>query len=142
MDPFFRRVSFAAAIWAGALCICAQTLPSTGSIHGTALDEQGAPLPGVTVKLLGAGERAPVQTDERGKFRFLYISPGTYAVQLSLDGFATVENQGIVVALDHSTQLRVTMKLAGVTETVTVSGAPAIDPRKTVTGATFGEKEF
>ena len=142
MAPLFRWVSLVVAIWAGALGICAQTLPSTGSIHGTALDEQGAPLPGVAVSLLGAGERAPVQTDARGEFRFLYISPGTYAVTLSLDGFATVENQGIVVALDRSTQLRVTMKLATVTETVTVSGAPAIDPRKTVTGATFGEKEL
>ena len=94
------------------------------------------------MSLLGAGERAPVQTDARGEFRFLYISPGTYAVTLSLDGFATVENQVVVVALDRSTQLRVTMKLATVTETVTVSGAPAIDPRKTVTGATFGEKEL
>jgi hypothetical protein len=142
MAPLSRRVSLVVAIWAGALGICAQTLPSTGSIHGTALDEQGAPLPGVAVKLLGAGERAPVQTDAQGEFRFLYISPGTYGVTLSLDAFATVENQGIVVALDRSTQLRVTMKLASVTETVTVSGAPAIDPRKTVTGATFGEKEL
>ena len=67
MDPLFRRVSFALAIWAGALCLCAQTLPSTGSIYGTALDEQGSSLPGVEVKLLGAGERAPVQTDSQGK---------------------------------------------------------------------------
>jgi len=142
MDPLFRRVSFAAAIWAGALCLCAQTLPSTGSIYGTALDEQGSSLPGVEVKLQGAGERAPVQTDSQGRFRFLYISPGTYSVTLSLDGFATVENQGVVVALDRSTQLRVTMKLAAVNETMTVLGAPAIDPRKTVTGATFEKKEL
>ena len=80
MPPLFRRVSLAAAIWAGTLGIGAQTLSSTGSIYGTALDEQGAPLPGVAVKLLGAGEWAPVQTDERGNFRFLYLSPGTYAV--------------------------------------------------------------
>ncbi len=142
MNPLFRRVSFAAAIWAGAFCLLAQTLPSTGSIYGTLVDDQGGPLPGATVKLLGAGERAPVQTDERGKFRFLYISPGTYALTLSLDGFATVDNQGVVVALDRSTQLRVTMKLAAVNETVTVEGAPAIDPRKTVTGATFEKKEI
>ena len=142
MDPRFRRVAFALTIWAGALGLCAQTLPSTGSIYGTALDEQGSSLPGVEVKLLGAGERAPVQTDSQGRFRFLYISPGTYAVTLSLDGFATVENQGVVVALDRSTQLRVTMKLAAVNETMTVLGAPAIDPRKTVTGATFEKKEL
>lgn len=142
MDPRFRRVSLAAAVWVGALCAGAQTLQSTGSIYGTALDEQESPLPGVEVKLVNAGERAPVQTDAQGKFRFLYIPPGTYSLTLSLDGFATVDNQGVVVALDRSTQLRVTMKLAAVNETVTVLGAPAIDPRKTVTGATFGEKEL
>ena len=43
MAPLFRWVSLVVAIWAGALGICAETLPSTGSIHGTALDEQGAP---------------------------------------------------------------------------------------------------
>ena len=85
MDPLFRRVSLAAAIWAAALGLSAQTLQSTGSIHGTALDEQGSPLPGVEVKLQGAGERAPVQTDAQGKFRFLYISPGSYSVTLSLE---------------------------------------------------------
>ena len=135
-------MSFAVVLWACALCVVAQTLPSTGSIHGTALDEQGSPLPGVEVRLLDAGERAPVQTDSQGKFRFLYISPGTYSLTLSLDGFATLDNQGIVVALDRSTDLRVTMKLAAVNETVTVLGAPAIDPRKTVTGATLEEKEL
>jgi len=131
-----------AVIFGSALCLAAQTLPSTGSIFGTVVDEQGAPLPGVEAKLLGAGERVPVQSDVRGTFRFLYLSPGTYSVTLFLDGFATVDNQNIVVAVDRSTQLRITMKLAGVSETVTVSGAPAIDPRKTVTGASFGEKEL
>jgi len=135
-------VSLAVVLWAGTICVGAQTLPSTGSIHGTALDEQGAPLPGVEVKLVGAGERAPAQTDVHGKFRFLYIPPGTYSVTLSLDGFATLDNQEIVVALDRNTELRVTMKLAAVNETVTVQGAPAIDPRKTVTGATLEEKEL
>ncbi len=141
-DAHLRRPLFALLFSICAAGVGAQTLPATGGIFGSAVDEQGAPLPGVTVKLLGAGERGPVQTDERGKFRFLYISPGTYSVTLSLDGFATVENGGVVVAVDRSTQLRVTMKLAGVSETVTVSGAPTIDPRKTVTGATFGEKEL
>ncbi len=127
----------------GALQIGAQTLPSTGSIYGTAFDAQGAPLSGVEAKLLGAGERAPVQTDARGKFRFLYISPGTYSAVLSLAGFATLEYKEIVVSVNRSTQLRVTMKLAAFAETVTVTGAtPAIDARKTVTGATFGETEL
>ncbi|HEY2798266.1 MAG TPA: TonB-dependent receptor [Thermoanaerobaculia bacterium] len=107
------------------------------------LDENGDALPGVEARLVGAGERAPVQTDARGKFRFLYLSPGTYSVTLSLTGLATVDYQQVAVVVDRSTPLRVTMRSAGVSETVTVIGAsPAIDGRKTVTGATFGEKEL
>ena len=82
-------------------------------------------------------------TDARGKFRFVYISPGTYSVTLFLSGFATVDYEQVVVGVNRSTQLRVTMKVVAVSETVTVTGAtPAIDARKTVTGATFGKNEL
>ena len=137
------RVACAAALFLGALAIGGQTLPATGNIFGTVVDAQGAPLPGVEARLLGAGERQPVQTDARGTFRFLYISPGTYALALSLDGFATVNYEQVVVAIDRSTPLRAVMELASVSENVTVTDAtPSIDPRKTVTGATFGVKEL
>ncbi len=126
-----------------AVRLSAQTLPATGSIFGTVLDEHGAALPGVAVALVDAGQRAPVETDARGKFRFLYLSPGTYRVTLSLAGFATVDYREVVVAVDRSTQLRVGMKAAAAAETLTVSGAlPSIDSRKTVTGATFGTTEL
>jgi len=121
----------------------AQTLPATGAIYGTVVDEQGGPLPGAQARLVGAGERAPAVTDARGEFRFLYLSPGTYSVSLSLDGFAPSSVDPVLVEAARNTPVRVAMRLASVAEEVVVSGAtPAIDPRKTVTGATFGEKEL
>ena len=116
-----RWILCAGALLRGALSLDAQTLPSTGSIFGTVVDAQGAPIPGVEAKLLGAGERQPVQTDARGTFRFLYISPGTYAVTLTLDGFATIEYKQVVVAIDRSTAIRATMELASASESVTVT---------------------
>lgn len=128
---------------AGGSRLAAQTLPATGAIHGTVVDEQGGPLPGAQARLIGAGERAPAVTDSRGEFRFLYLSPGTYSVALSLEGFAPASVDPVVVEAVRDTPIRVTMTLAGVAAEVTVSGAtPAIDPRKTVTGATFPEKEL
>jgi len=126
-----------------ALPIGAQTLPATGSIFGTVVDPQGAPLPGAGAQLLGGGDRQPAVTDSLGTFRFLYLSPGTYSLKLSLDGFASVDVQQVVVEVARSTPVRITMQLAPVAETITVTDTtPAIDPRRTVTGATFGAKEL
>src|SRR5204863_334750 len=42
----------------------------TGDLFGTVVDEQKAPLPGVTVTLTGVGAPQVQQTDEGGRFRF------------------------------------------------------------------------
>ncbi len=140
-----RRLSPWALALAFASGVAAQTLPSTGNIFGTVVDVQGAPLSGVEATLRGplAGERPPVETDARGTFRFLYLSPGIYDVTLSRSGFATVDYREVAVAVDRSTTLRVAMKPAAAPESVTMTGAlPSIDARKTVTGATFGKEEL
>ena len=132
-----------AALGMSALPLGAQTLPSTGSIFGTVVDAQGSPLPGVRATLVGSGDRQPATTEALGTFRFLYLAPGTYSLKLTLDGFATVELRQIDVAVARSTPVLVTMQLAPVAETVTVTDTtPAIDPRRTVTGATFGAQEL
>src|SRR5436305_12691653 len=93
-------------VLAGAFSLHGQTLPSTGAIYGTVLDEQGGPLPGVAVRLIGGGDRAPAVTDARGEFRFLYLPPDTYAVSLSLDGFAPVDVERVVVEAVRNTPIR------------------------------------
>lgn len=138
MTKLRRRMAVVVLLLGAGLPIAAQTLPSTGSIYGTVVDAAGAPAAGVEATLNGGGERAPVRTDAGGKFRFLYISPGTYSVTFALTGFATVESGQVVVAVDRNTQLRITLKAVTTAETVTLTGAlPSIDARKTVAGATF-----
>src|SRR4030042_4826131 len=89
------RIKSAAMLLALVVALAPATLSQsreTGAIVGTAFDEQGAPLPGVTVTLSSPslmGTRAFV-TDQEGNFRFPALRPGTYTVKAELQGFKTV----------------------------------------------------
>ncbi len=114
----------------------------TGGLYGTALDEQGKFLPGVTVTLVGPGTTQAATTSSRGDFRFLNLSPGAYFVTLERTGFETVRRDA-AVALGRNTVLPITMAVAGAAEVVTVSGESLTsDSRKTETGATFDRKQL
>jgi hypothetical protein len=73
----------------------------TGSITGVITDPSGAVLPGVTVSLSGEKLIGGLQTqvtDANGSYRFDRLPPGEYTVRFELEGFKTVERQGIRVS--------------------------------------------
>jgi hypothetical protein len=103
----------------------------TGSILVRAADEQGGAVPGVAITItssaLVAGSASGV-TDEGGAYRFPSLPPGTYTVQIDLQGFQTVVRENIAVLVGQTTPVDMAMKVASVAETITVSGAsPVID---------------
>ena len=64
----------------------AQTQITTGAIQGTAADETGAPLPGVTIEARNVGTnltRTQV-TAADGRYVFLQLPPGTYRLAVGL----------------------------------------------------------
>jgi hypothetical protein len=97
---------------------------TTGEIIGTVTDESGAVLPGVTVTLRGAGVGgAPtVVTTETGAYRFPALPPGSYDVEYSLQGFGTLRNEAIPVGVGSTVELKATLKVSTLSETVTVTG--------------------
>ena len=97
---------------------------TTGEIIGTVTDESGGVLPGVTVTLRGAGVGGTptVVTTETGVYRFPALPPGSYDVEYSLQGFGTLRNTGIPVGVGGTVELKATLKLSTVSETVTVTG--------------------
>jgi len=114
---------------------------TTGQLSGWVVDDQGAPLPGVSVSATSPtqiGGEQLAETDLQGSFLYPRLSPGVYTVVLSLDGFATQELTEVQVRLDRLTEVRVTLPLATFGEQVTVTEeTPVVDPVQVSTGQTF-----
>jgi hypothetical protein len=68
------------------------TAPRTGLVTGTVRADDGRPLPGALVTLLGAGGGA--RTDSAGRFRLPAVPPGSYTVDARAIGYA----RGLVAA--------------------------------------------
>ena len=87
-----RIVGFLAVLAALAFATTASAQVQTGSILVSAVDEQGALMPGVTITsaspVLVAGTMTGV-TDAGGVNRFPSLVPGTYTVKIELSGFQT-----------------------------------------------------
>ncbi|MDI6697365.1 MAG: TonB-dependent receptor [Candidatus Saccharicenans sp.] len=116
-----------------------------GKITGKVTDDQGNPLPGVTVeatspKLVG---KAATVTDGTGTFRLLALPSGTYELVFSLPGFKTLVRKDIILQLSQTIVVNVTMEPAAIEEQVTVVGqSPLIDVKSTVKGAVLTKETF
>lgn len=115
----------------------------TGAIVGTALDEDNAPLPGVTVTLSSPqlmGDRTVV-TGADGSFRFPALPPGDYVVTAELSGFTTVRQENVRVSTTVRLTIDFTMKLATIEEEITViAESPTVDIKSSETASvTLGD---
>ena len=117
----------------------------TGAIRGTVTDEQGLPLPGVTVELsspvLMGGVHSQL-TSENGAYRFPNLPPGTYKIVFKIAGFQTIERSAIHVTIKEIMTVDISMKPARLEETVTVIGeSPIIDVTSSGASTTI-DKDF
>jgi hypothetical protein len=138
-------------LWTRALALVAMALLvaggayaqlQTGNLYGKVMDEQGAPLPGVTVTLTGNGAPQVQVTNAQGDFRFLGLSPGGFQLKAELEGFSTVEYPNISINIGRNTSIEVTMN-AAVEDVITVTAeSPLLDERRISTGATVSSTEL
>ncbi len=112
----------------------AQNLTSAG-IDGIVSDESGAALPGVAVTASSPAlqvQQVSTVTDCQGRYRFIDLPRGTYALKFELAGFDPLVRQGFELTAGFSARINTTMKVGTLNETVTVSGAsPVIDVSST-----------
>ena len=104
----------------------------TGTITGTATDEQAAVLPGVTVTVDSPALITPrsTTTGAGGSYSHPALPPGDYTVTFALSGFQTVVQEGVRVSVARTLEVNASMGISGVEETVTVTGdAPVVDVR-------------
>src|SRR5262245_58620060 len=138
-----------ARFWILALVACLATTSvafaqlQSGNISGTVKDEQGGVLPGVLLTLQGSGASQTFVTEGDGQFRFLNLPPGTYSVTATLQGFRTFIRDGIVVAVGQNVQLPLTLGVAAVSESITVSGdTPVVDTKAMGTATNVSQDEL
>src|SRR6476661_1392707 len=73
----------------------------TGRIEGTAHDEQGGVLPGVTMVLRNqeSGVTRTLVTEADGRYGFPALGPGQYQLRAELSGFATQEWKDVTITI-------------------------------------------
>jgi hypothetical protein len=109
----------------------------TGNVYAKITDEDGNPLPGVTVTLTGT-KTAPLTsiTSAEGIYRFLSLPPERdYVVRAELGGFNTEIREGVIVIVGGNIELNITMAMGAIEEEVTVTAiSPVVDTKKTSVG--------
>jgi iron complex outermembrane recepter protein len=96
--------------------------PATGRLTGTVRDESGAGLPGAQVTATAAdGTSRTAATDNDGNFSVPDLKPGTYTVQASLQNFGPAVRRDVSVASGSNVGLEFTLKVARLSEVVTVT---------------------
>src|SRR5262245_11743530 len=110
-----------------------------GRITGTAKDQTGAVIPGVsvTVKNERTGEERMSLTGDKGDFLVTALKPSVYTVTAALDGFAKTEITGLQLVVGQVASIDLTMKPAGVSQELTVS-ADAAEVRVETSSAAMG----
>jgi OmpA-OmpF porin, OOP family len=82
-------------------------LPRVGGIAGRVLDENGAPVAGAQVQLIGPTVRNPV-ADNEGRFNEADLQAGTYTAKIDQEGFL-LSNTQTNVEVRKDTQLQLTV---------------------------------
>ena len=116
---------------------------TTGDISGRVLDEQGGPLPGVTVEGRSPsfqGVRTAV-TDASGTYRLILLPPGTYKVTAALQGFARSEST-ITVALGKTSTGDFNLRPSATAEVVVTGSAPLVDQESTTIGTNIDYRQI
>lgn len=115
-----------------------------GAIEGKVFSEEQA-LPGVEITIssssLMGGKRVTV-TNADGKYRFIALPYGEYAIEARLEGFATIKKTGIKVTVGKTSSIDFSMQLGNITEQIEVTGSALIDVKDSQTAVATITKEL
>jgi hypothetical protein len=100
----------------------------SGGIQGVVRDSSKAVLPGVTIAATSPSMPGVATTvsDAQGVYRFPALRPGVYEVTATLAGFTAVSVPDVVVRLGTEFRIDITLEVAQLAETVTVTAEPPV----------------
>ena len=137
----WARLGMVATSFGFADRLYAQTA-STGAVTGITLDSSDAILPDVIVRLSreGGGDVRSATSDERGRFSFLLLPPGTYEVHAGRNDFEPLALLAIHVTVTETLRIELYLQLATrIEQAVVVSHPPIIETDSSALGRVVGK---
>ena len=124
----FALFLFAFCILAGAAADVRAQAPGTGAIEGTVRDPTGAVVPNAQITL--ANENTSLSrasfTASDGLFRYTLLPPGSYSIEVRVEGFGAQTLRSIRVIAGESTAVEFKLKLGVTATAVIVEAAPEL----------------
>ena len=125
---FFAQRSWVLTVLMFSIVASIHAQQTTGSIVGTVKDPVGAVVNAATVKATnvetGFSRSAP--TNGYGEYRIDYLPVGKYTVELQAAGFRRFVQENIVLNVDQTQTVEITLTVGASTETVEVTTAPPL----------------
>ena len=126
----------AAAVAVLGMAVCAMTLlapgaaaqtPTTGAVAGVVLDPSGAVVPKAEVQLVNVDTNGTAKqiTNDAGQFVFPGLMPGTYNITVKSPGFRTTSVGSLVVEVNKSKNVPVSLEVGADNQVVEVTAAAA-----------------
>src|SRR5882757_3320220 len=118
---------------------------NNGAIAGSILDSSGGAVVGAQIAATGVETHSVYNTvsSSTGAFRLSNLVLGTYNISVSAPGFKVSELTGVVVQINTTASLDITLQPGNVKETLTVlADAPRIQTETSEMGTVVGTKEI
>jgi hypothetical protein len=141
----FAAAALLLCLLSTALPVTAQQAVTSATLGGLVADASGATLPGalVTATNVETNQSRTSTADGEGRYRFPYLPVGTYRLRAERSGFAALTKQ-LTLTLGQSLDVSLVLSVAGVAESVEVSGADAavVETARTQVAETVAPKEI
>ncbi len=122
-----RKIRFAMFAVLLAVAPAAVAQVTTATIVGTISDPSGAQVPSasVTARNVDTGLTRTTVTGEDGYYRIEFLPVGNYTVEVTASsGFKKANQGGVVLRVNDTARIDVTLEVGAVTEEVTISSEP------------------
>src|SRR6266404_3034265 len=123
-----RKIHFAVIALLLAVPLAAIAQVTTATIVGTVSDPSGSIVPGaqVTARNVDTGLTRTVTSSDAGTYRLEFLPVGHYVLEVTTAGFKKSYLNGIVLQVNDTSRVDVTLTVGQVNETVTITdSAPA-----------------
>jgi len=135
--PALMMCAFVACAWEPA-----RAQVNTVNVSGTVLDPQGLGVKGarLTLKNLATGAERAANADVSGRYEIIGVPPGKYSMTVEAEGFATLTNSSMTLALGSIAEYNPQLQLRATAQTVSVQAAPElVDTYKTDVSTTINQ---